>query len=268
MAWVFQGNPKIFGIDDYLARYPELVYWRTPRYADRIAVGDRAFIWRSGDDAGAIAVGTVVELPTPLKDVKHPEALGDDLWRADTPDAEELKTGIHLDEIRLSVAEGAVPRDVVKSSEVLSETILIKMPNGTVFPLSDSESRELERLWGSVAWRPGSTPTASEGAMRLRAHYRRERSAWLKKQKLKAVAAETGEVHCELCCVRATDTYPEKLGEQIFEVHHRKPLGDAVSPVRTTLDDLAVLCANCHRAVHASDDIEGNFKALEAHFRK
>lgn len=39
MAWIFQGNPKIFDIDDYLARYPELVYWRAPRYQREIAVG-------------------------------------------------------------------------------------------------------------------------------------------------------------------------------------------------------------------------------------
>lgn len=268
MAWVFQGNPNIFGIDDYLARYPELVYWRTPRYADRIAEGDRAFIWRSGGDAGAIAVGTVVELPTPLKNVRHPESLGDDLWRTDTPDQEELKTGIHLDEIRLTTAEGAVPRDIVKASEVLGETTLIKMPSGTVFPLSDSETRKLEHFWGAFGRAPSPTPAASEGTKKLKAHYRRERSAWLKKQKIKAVAAEVGEVRCELCQISATDTYPEKLGERIFEVHHRKPLGDAVSPVRTTLEDLAVLCANCHRAVHASIDIESNFRALERRFRK
>ncbi len=64
MAWVFQGNPAKYDIDDYVTRYPELIYWRTPRYANEIAVGDRAFMWRSGYNAGAIALGVVVELPT------------------------------------------------------------------------------------------------------------------------------------------------------------------------------------------------------------
>lgn len=64
-AWVFQGNPEKFDLDDYLARYPELIYWRTPRYAKNIAVGDVAFIWRSGVNAGAVAWGEVVEEPTP-----------------------------------------------------------------------------------------------------------------------------------------------------------------------------------------------------------
>jgi len=74
-AWVFQGNPDRFDIDDYVARYPELIYWRTPRHAKEITVGDRAFLWRSGPKAGAIAIGTVVEAPTRLSAVRHPEAL-------------------------------------------------------------------------------------------------------------------------------------------------------------------------------------------------
>lgn len=48
MGWVFQGSPKQFDIDDYLSRYPELIYWRTPRYAADIAIGDRIFVWRAG----------------------------------------------------------------------------------------------------------------------------------------------------------------------------------------------------------------------------
>ena len=105
-TWVFQGNPEMFDVDDYVARYPELVYWRTPRYAKQISIGDRAFLWRAGPNAGAIAVGTVVEAPTRASTVLHPEALGSDLWRTVAPDANEPKTGIHLDEVRLSDEDG------------------------------------------------------------------------------------------------------------------------------------------------------------------
>ena len=75
MGWVFQDNPNRFDIDDYLSRYPELIYWRTPRYTADIAVGDRAFIWRAGNNSGAIAIGTVVEVATPASHVNHPNAL-------------------------------------------------------------------------------------------------------------------------------------------------------------------------------------------------
>ena len=61
MAWIFQGNPQKFDVDDYLARYPELIYWRVPRYQSEIVVGDRVFIWRAGSESGVVASGVVVE---------------------------------------------------------------------------------------------------------------------------------------------------------------------------------------------------------------
>ena len=74
MAWIFQGNPRKFEIDEYVARYPELIYWYTPRHASEIQLGDRVFLWRSGDEAGAIAIGSVVEEPTLGANVKHPSS--------------------------------------------------------------------------------------------------------------------------------------------------------------------------------------------------
>lgn len=266
MAWIFQGNPDKFAIEDYLARYPELVYWRTPRYADQISIGDRAYIWRSGNDAGAIAVGTVVEAPAKVSEVKHPEALGDDLWWAEKPDPEEPKTGIRLEETRLLPGEGGVSREDAKASALLAVSVIIRMPTGTVFPLTEEQNRELERMWGLSLSSSKVGAGASEGERRIRAHYRRERSVWLKREKLKATVAEFGALSCELCHTKGSPPYPLKLGKKLFEVHHRKPLATATEPVRTTLEDLAVLCANCHRAVHATDEIESNFKALEANF--
>lgn len=114
----FHGNPEKFDIDDYIARYPELIYWRTPRYQSKISVGDRAVLWRAGLDARAIAIGVVVEAPTPRKAVKYPEALGTDLWRTEEPDPNEQRTGIHLQEIRPTSQEGFLPRAVVKAGNV------------------------------------------------------------------------------------------------------------------------------------------------------
>ena len=72
MAWIFQGNPQKFAIDEYVASCPELIYWYTPLYAAEIQIGDRAFLWRSGEEAGAIAIGSVVEKPVPGSQVQHP----------------------------------------------------------------------------------------------------------------------------------------------------------------------------------------------------
>ncbi len=267
MAWVFQGNPRLFDIDDYVTRYPELIYWRTPRHESDIAVGDRAFIWRSGPNAGAIAIGSIVEIPTPGTGVKHPEALGSDLWRAEEPDPNEPRTGIHLDEIRLTAEEGFLRRAVAKEDIALAGATLITMPNGTVFPLNDAQTQAIERLWGlSSVQTIGMPAGVTEGERTLRSHYRRERSSSLRAKKLAEVHTRFGKYICALC---GTDdsAYPKQLGQRIFEVHHVSPLAAAATPVRTTLDDLSVLCASCHRAVHASIAVEDNFTKLAKHFR-
>jgi predicted HNH restriction endonuclease len=62
--------------------------------------------------------------------------------------------------------------------------------------------------------------------------------------------------------------YPDAFGDKVFEVHHRAPLSKASAPVRTTLDDLAVLCANCHRTVHSTKDVDENFRRLRTHFAR
>ncbi len=268
-TWVFQGNPEKFDIDDYVARYPELIYWRTPRHAREIAVGDQAFLWRSGPNASAIAVGTVVEAPTPGSAVQHPEALGSDLWRAEVPEAEEAKTGIHLHESRLSVEDGFVHRGAAKDDPELGKATIITMPNGTVFPLEPAQALALERLWG-LATRDhdlGITAAATEGARTLRAHHKRERSSVLRDRKMAENRAAHGQCTCALCGMDETAKYPIALAGRVFEVHHLAPLSKAATPVRTTLSDLVVLCANCHRAVHATPAVEENYSRIARHLR-
>jgi len=43
------------------------------------------------------------------------------------------------------------------------------------------------------------------------------------------------------------------LTSDIFEVHHRRLLSKAKGTVKTNLTDLAVLCPNCHRAIHRTN---------------
>lgn len=155
MAWGFQCNPKAFRIDDYLSQHPELIYWRTPRYSSEICIGDRAFIWRSGKQAGAVAIGSVVELPTPESSVKYPAALREDLWISNqsTPDTQrnklqtkdDLQTGIHLDEVRLLPDENMVPRAIVKFDTSLGVTQLVRANIGTVFKFTKEQTATLER---------------------------------------------------------------------------------------------------------------------------
>lgn len=269
MAWIFQGNPAKYDIDEYVARFPELVYWSAPRFRSDIAVGDRAFIWRAGGEAGAIASGRVVEAPVPAAEVLHPDALGDDLWVQDAPSDQEYKVGIALESVRLTLPEGMISRSLLKDDALLSSSTIVRMPNATVFHLDETQSRQMEALWSSG--HPddemlASVSTALEGREELVAHRRRERSRLLVSKKREQMRAQTGGLACEACGLTESTPYPRDLAASVFEVHHRVPLAQATAPQRTSLDDLAVVCANCHRAIHATREVEHNFANLLSAF--
>lgn len=262
MAWIFQRNPDRFDIDDYLSRYSQRIYWRTNRYIKEISAGDPVFIWRTGKEGGAIAIGQVVETPTPAQGVKYPEAMGNELWSAcDSMPHDGFKTGIQLSEVRLSISDGMVSRAAIKSDRILAESNIIKVPNGTVFRLSTDELAALMCLWGGSI---GVYPTVGvvEGERQLRAHFTRERSSRLRRDKLVMFREEHSTLYCEICGFSASTFHPHPFTERAYEVHHKSPLAFAETPVRTTLDDLAVLCANCHRAVHSNSDVVKNFDKL------
>jgi 5-methylcytosine-specific restriction protein A len=91
---------------------------------------------------------------------------------------------------------------------------------------------------------------AFEGRLLTRLHRTRERNRDLVRKKREAVLRETGRLACEACGFDFNDKYGEH-GRGFIEVHHLLPLYTLAPGSRTRMQDLAVLCANCHRMVHA-----------------
>jgi predicted HNH restriction endonuclease len=89
--------------------------------------------------------------------------------------------------------------------------------------------------------------TGKEGRKRWRTHLRRERVPALVREKKRRHRAATGGLACEACGFDFDSGY----GLSDFcEVHHRVPLAKGEFERETRLEDLAVLCSNCHRAIH------------------
>ena len=102
---------------------------------------------------------------------------------------------------------------------------------------------------GRAAFAPDVDFSAVEGESRLLFHLRRERNVSLALAKRNLVLEQEGELVCEVCAFSSRGRYPG-LGSEICEVHHRLPLSEAMGPRETKLEDLAILCPNCHRAIH------------------
>lgn len=91
---------------------------------------------------------------------------------------------------------------------------------------------------------------ASEGRTLTRLHKSKERNRALVKKKKAKVLQETGQLACEACNFDFARVYGPH-GEGFIECHHTKPLHTLEAGSKTKLSDLALLCANCHRMVHA-----------------
>ena len=91
--------------------------------------------------------------------------------------------------------------------------------------------------------------SASEGRELLLIHVTRERKQSIVARKKRTVLAARGNLACEVCGFDFAAVYGE-LGEGFAECHHVHPLGQSSGDRKTTLDDLAIVCSNCHRMLH------------------
>lgn len=90
---------------------------------------------------------------------------------------------------------------------------------------------------------------AEEGEVLYRFHRYRERNGKLVKDKKKAVWKSTGALICEVCDFDFYRVYGE-LGKDFIECHHTVPLSKYSVKSPTKIEDLALVCSNCHRMLH------------------
>lgn len=89
------------------------------------------------------------------------------------------------------------------------------------------------------------------------AHLGRERSRYLASQ-----CKQRDHYCCQVCKMTFTKEYGQELGEGFAEAHHIRPLGQTSANVKTRLEDLITVCANCHRMLHRMDGKGGDIAKL------
>jgi len=88
------------------------------------------------------------------------------------------------------------------------------------------------------------TLAATEGRRRLILHLQRERNQTIVRKKKKQAAS----FDCEVC--KFSFGCYGSVASNYCEVHHLLPLSEVENTTQTRMEDLAILCANCHRVVH------------------
>lgn len=84
-----------------------------------------------------------------------------------------------------------------------------------------------------------------EGRLRLVTHLQRERDERLVRLKKKS----SSSLACEICGFSFAATYGSSAADYC-EAHHLVPLSEVTHTRDTSVDDLAILCVNCHRVIH------------------
>lgn len=108
---------------------------------------------------------------------------------------------------------------------------------------------------------------SEEGAVIYKLHKYREIDTKIIKKKKEKMFLRLGKLPCEACTFDFFQKYGE-LGHKYIGCHYRTPLAEFSSTTRTSLDDLALVCSNCHRMLHRKVDalsMEGLRKILIAY---
>lgn len=92
-----------------------------------------------------------------------------------------------------------------------------------------------------------------EGQVLYKLHKVRERDVKIVQLKKDQVFSLSGKLACE-ACVFEFEQYYGNIGKGYIECHHRTPLSSIKVISTTTLNDLALVCSNCHRMLHRNID--------------
>jgi 5-methylcytosine-specific restriction protein B len=157
-TWMFQTNPKLYDIDGALLKLKE-IDWTVAPYKTAVHPGDRVFIWRSGGDAGIVADGKVITMPT-------------ERWRSDEEMEFVLERGLPGSEARARVRIDRVlapylPRPVVQGEPRLASLSIQMNWQGTNFAVTAEQAAVIDELIAGLAAPddeiPVGRPTTAKG---------------------------------------------------------------------------------------------------------
>lgn len=118
-----------------------------------------------------------------------------------------------------------------KIKKTIDNTVL----NNKLYKIDDDEVDEINNV--------------KEGKVVYKLHKYRERDKTINKKKKDKYFKQNGKLDCEICGFDFYKIYGE-LGKGYIECHHKIPLSEIDGESITSENDLALVCANCHRMLH------------------
>lgn len=105
-----------------------------------------------------------------------------------------------------------------------------------------------------------SEPEFPEGRLVTELHKRRERDPRIR-QRLLAARRRKGPLSCDMCLTTPNSKHGD-LEDAMFESHHVVPLSRSGARI-TKLEDVVLLCANCHRLLHRAIAVKKRWLTID-----
>ena len=117
----------------------------------------------------------------------------------------------------------------------IKQTVLNKKINQKLYEIQDDKDEDVYSV--------------KEGKVIYKLHKLRERNNKINQKKKDLYFLQNGKLDCEVCGFDFYERYGE-LGKGFIEAHHRVPLSEIDGETKTKLQDLALVCPNCHEMLH------------------
>lgn len=117
----------------------------------------------------------------------------------------------------------------------------VNMSNHKKNIIEENRTKHSEKSEGSKSY--------EEGKVRLETHTKRERNPKVVKEAKSLFIKNNGRLYCELCGFDFEKVYGE-LGRGFIEGHHTNPVSQMKDGDVTKVEDIKMLCSNCHKMVH------------------
>ncbi|MDY4789589.1 MAG: HNH endonuclease [Bacteroidales bacterium] len=88
-----------------------------------------------------------------------------------------------------------------------------------------------------------------EGKIIERKHIARERNSVLIENAKQIFKKKCGKLFCQICGFDFETKYGE-LGKDYIEAHHTIPISEMEKGHKTTIDEIVLVCSNCHKMLH------------------
>ena len=219
-------------------------------------------------ESGIIGSGYITEPAADKSAIRFKENIGEDLWRPGYHELSRTKIGIHLNEVRTTSNQGMLMKSHFLNDAILLKSQIVTVRSGAVFLLQPSQANRIRELWGSDSTDEVQMANGTfEGTIVEKLHRFRERDRNLVAAAKAAFLKKHGELLCTICGFSFHRAYGE-WGKDFIEAHHLKPISERTRAEETKLDDLAMVCANCHRMIHRDENYEANYARLVEQFSR